>query len=532
MYCTYYKFSEKPFDVTPDPRFLYLTSDHRETLASIVYGIRERRGFITIIGEVGTGKTTLLNAALDRMDEKTQVAFIFNTDVTFVEMLNMALYEWGLTKQKETLSKGNAIQLLNRFAIDQLAKGGNVVLIVDEAQNLDNNVMENLRLLSNLETRRHKLIQIVLSGQPELYLKLSRYELRQLAQRISLKRYVSPLDEKDTYAYIRHRLKVVQNADTSPFTLEAQQVIWKYSKGVPRKINILCDNAFLIGYALEMKKITDAVIWEALQDLTWDCSFDEKGSLDENTSLDISSPKNTAPTSVETKTPRRSIKLTAAIVIIVIVVLSGSLLLNTKDFRFAKLTGFISNVKNTILEDVKRVQAKEPNQVSRPDISELAVMKHKIVGQKIPKKNLETDVQEKNNGISYLTLPNYHLLKEKSPDLIIQEIDTRTVKQERKLNQIDQSEPLDIKEEKQNLSVPEAQGDDKEKSRVSVPIKEDQSIRQVMVKQGDTLGNIIIKTYGAYTDMRLFMVQQQNPDINDPNLILPGQIIKLPTNIK
>ncbi len=276
MYCPYYKFSEKPFDVTPDPRFLYLTDEHRETLASIVYGIRERRGFITIIGEVGTGKTTLLNAAMDRMDERTRVAFIFNTDVTFDQMLNMALYEWGLIKDNETVSKVDAIQRLNRFAIEQLRIGGNVVLIVDEAQNLDYSVMENLRLLSNLETRRHKLIQIVLSGQPELYLKLSRHELRQLAQRISLKRYVSPLDEKDTYAYLQHRLKVVQDTGTFPFTPEAQKLIWEYSKGVPRKINILCDNAFLIGYAQEMKTITDAVVWEAVQDLEWRNSSDEK----------------------------------------------------------------------------------------------------------------------------------------------------------------------------------------------------------------------------------------------------------------
>jgi len=175
MYCTHYKFSEKPFDVTPDPRFLYLTERHRETLASLIYGIRERRGFITVIGEVGTGKTTLLNAALDRLDEKTRVAFIFNTDVTFNEMFSMALYEWGLVKPKEKLSKVNAIQRLNNFAIEQTAKGGNVVLIVDEAQNLDNRVMENLRLLSNIETRRHKLIQIVLSGQPELDTKLGRH---------------------------------------------------------------------------------------------------------------------------------------------------------------------------------------------------------------------------------------------------------------------------------------------------------------------------------------------------------------------
>jgi len=216
---------------------------------------------------VGTGKTTLLNAALDRLDEKTRVAFIFNTDVTFDQMLVMALYEWGLVKPKEKLSKVNAIQRLNNFAIEQMAKGGNVVLIVDEAQNLDNSVMENLRLLSNLETRRHKLVQIVLSGQPELDIKLGRYELRQLAQRISLKRYVFPLDEKNTYAYLQHRLKVAKHKNLSLFTVKGQKLIWEYSGGVPRKINILCDNAFLIGYGLKKNKINSAIVKEAAQDL-------------------------------------------------------------------------------------------------------------------------------------------------------------------------------------------------------------------------------------------------------------------------
>jgi len=279
MYCKHYGFSEKPFDVTPDPRFLYLTERHWETLASIIYGIRERRGFITVIGEVGTGKTTLLNSALDRLDEKTRVAFIFNTDVTFDQMLIMALYEWGLVEPKEKLSKVNALQRLNRFAIEQMAKGGNVVLMVDEAQNLDNRVMENLRLLSNLETRRHKLVQIVLSGQPELDNTLNRHELRQFAQRISLRRYVFPFDEKDTYAYLHHRLQAAKHKNSSPFTGKAQKLIWEYSDGVPRKINNLCDNALLIGYGLKKNKINSAIVQEAARDLKWHRLSDTKASI-------------------------------------------------------------------------------------------------------------------------------------------------------------------------------------------------------------------------------------------------------------
>jgi general secretion pathway protein A len=269
MYCNFFGISEKPFDVTPDPAFLYLSPGHQEMLASLIYGIRERRGFITIVGEVGTGKTTLLNAVLDRLDEKTKVAFIFNTDVTFEHMLVMALVEFGVARPEENLPKVEALGRLNDFAIRQLAKGVNVVLIVDEAQNLDDRCLESLRLLSNLETRKHKLVQIILSGQPELDFKLGRPELRQLAQRISLKRYITPLSEKETYAYIQHRLVIAGYKGPSLFSHEARQLIWKYSGGVPRKINILCDNAFLIGYGLRRKKIKAPVVEEAIKDLSW-----------------------------------------------------------------------------------------------------------------------------------------------------------------------------------------------------------------------------------------------------------------------
>jgi len=268
MYCSNYKFSRKPFDVTPDPEFLYLSPDHTEVLAALIYGISERRGFIVIIGEVGTGKTTVINAALDKLDKKTKVAYVFNTDVPFEQMLQYALVDLGLATHEETLSKTEAINRLNEFAIQQLTENGNVVFIVDEAQNLDLQTMENLRLLSNLETRKHKLIQIVLSGQPELDAKLGRYELRQFTQRISVRRYITPLNENMVYEYVRHRLAIAGCQDSSLFSNKALQLIWQFSRGVPRKINILCDNALLIGYGSRKKKIGAKEIEEAIRDLS------------------------------------------------------------------------------------------------------------------------------------------------------------------------------------------------------------------------------------------------------------------------
>jgi general secretion pathway protein A len=269
MYTTFFGFKERPFDVTPDPKFLYLSPEHTEMLASLVYGISQRRGFITVIGEAGTGKTTLLNATLDRLDPKTQVAYIFNTDVSFEELLTMTLMELGLARAEGSLYKLQALDRLNRFATEQMAKGGNVVLIVDEAQNLDHRMMENLRLLSNLETRKQKLIQIVFSGQPELDRKLSHPSLRQLAQRISLRRYITALGERQTYEYVQHRLGVAGYRGPRLFKGRAQELIWRYSGGIPRKINILCDNALLIAFGLSNKKCSTAVMEEAIRDLSW-----------------------------------------------------------------------------------------------------------------------------------------------------------------------------------------------------------------------------------------------------------------------
>jgi type II secretory pathway predicted ATPase ExeA len=269
MYTAFFGFSQKPFDVTPDPQFLYLSPSHRETLASLIYGIRERRGFITVIGEVGTGKTTLLHALLGRLNGATWAAFVFNTTITFDEMLTMVLLDLKLVKPGETLTQVERLRRLNESARQRLFRGGNVVIVVDEAQNLGRDEMENLRLLSNLETPKHKLIQIVLSGQPELDAKLSQPELRQLAQRIALKRYILPLKKTETFEYVQHRLQIANYNGPPLFNDQTREMIWMYSGGVPRKINVLCDNALLIAYALRRKTIGADVAVEAIRDLCW-----------------------------------------------------------------------------------------------------------------------------------------------------------------------------------------------------------------------------------------------------------------------
>jgi general secretion pathway protein A len=269
MYCKHFGFSKKPFDVTPDHRFLYLTYQHREALASIMYGIKERRGFVALVGEAGTGKTTLLRAALSRLDKKTASAFIFNSDLPFIQVMAMILDELGILKGMKKLTLISAVRRLNDFAIKQFSRGGNVVIMVDEAQNFDPKTIEGLRLLSNLESSEHKMIQVILAGQPGLDRKLSKRAMQQFTQRISLRRTTKPLDEKHAFEYIRHRLKVVGYRGPDLFSKKAMNMIWQHSKGIPRRINVLCDNALLNAYGMGQKKIKALVVAEAINDLSF-----------------------------------------------------------------------------------------------------------------------------------------------------------------------------------------------------------------------------------------------------------------------
>ena len=269
MYCKHFGFSQKPFDVTPDHRFLYLTHQHREALSAIMYGIKERRGFVALVGEAGTGKTTLLRAALSRLDKNTKAAFIFNSDLPFLQVMALILDELGILKGVKKLTLISAFRRLNDFAIKQFSTGCNVVIMVDEAQNYDPKTIEGLRLLSNLESGEHKMIQVVLAGQPGLDSKLSKRAMQQFAQRISLRRTTAPLAEQDTYEYIQHRLKIVGYRGSGLFSKKAMNLIWLHSEGIPRKINILCDNVLLNAYGMGVKKIKAITVAEAINDLSF-----------------------------------------------------------------------------------------------------------------------------------------------------------------------------------------------------------------------------------------------------------------------
>jgi general secretion pathway protein A len=266
MYSEFYGFSEEPFNVTPDPKFLFLDEEYREGLAHLEYGVLYGKGFVLLTGEVGTGKTTLLNALLDRLPKEYTTAFIYATTMSFVDLLRLIHedFETGVSGTSEAM----LLIELNRFLIRQYQQGKNSVLIFDEAQNLDTALLEKIRLLSNLEGRKTKLLQIVLSGQPELADRLEEPGLRQLRQRIAIRYALSPLSRGDTNRYIEHRLTVAESKGLVSFTDAAVDTIFEFSRGIPRLVNILCANALLLGFGAGKRKIDRDTIDEVIADLT------------------------------------------------------------------------------------------------------------------------------------------------------------------------------------------------------------------------------------------------------------------------
>jgi general secretion pathway protein A len=267
MYRDFFGFSIKPFELTPDPGFLYLSHELREVLSTLKYGIIQRRGFMLLVGETGTGKTTLINSLIDLSGIDAKFAYIFNPDMNFNELLHTILIEFDLASANEDVSKIKAMHRLKTFVSEESEKESNAVIVVDEAQGLDIRTLEKLRLLSNVETRKRKLIQIVLSGQPELEKILSHRKLTQLVQRIGLRCRTQPLNEKDAYEYIDHRLKVAGYHGQQLFANKARYLIWTYSKGIPRTINMVCDSCLLTGYARNRKRIDASIVNEVLDDL-------------------------------------------------------------------------------------------------------------------------------------------------------------------------------------------------------------------------------------------------------------------------
>ena len=265
MYNNFFGFKDKPFNLTSDPEYLFLSKCHEEAIAHLNYAVLEGEGFVEITGEVGTGKSMICRTFLENLDDNICAAYIFNPKLNEIQLLQIINDEFNIESTSDSAKE--LIDALNIYLMDQKAKGKKVIILIDEAQNLSTSVLEQLRLLSNLETTKEKLLQIVLVGQPELAEKLESYELRQLGQRVTLRYRISALTSQETQGYIRYRINIASKKAGVEFNKKALKQIYRFSGGIPRNINIICDRALLIAYGLREKKITSEIIKLSVREL-------------------------------------------------------------------------------------------------------------------------------------------------------------------------------------------------------------------------------------------------------------------------
>ncbi len=265
-YEEFFGLKEAPFNVTPDPRFIFFSRKHMDAFSALLYGIESRKGFVQITGEIGAGKTTLCRALLNRLNKggKTHSALILNPCFSELPLLKTIVEDFGI--ETRARNKKDCFDALNRYVLDEFHKGFNMILIIDEAQAMSPRTLEQIRLLSNLETNTEKLLQIILVGQPELRSLLARQELEQLRQRISVRFHLTALDRREVEEYIAHRLRIAAGGDDieSPFAGDAVDLLFEQTKGIPRIVNKICDRALLSAYAKDQRRINREMMEEAV----------------------------------------------------------------------------------------------------------------------------------------------------------------------------------------------------------------------------------------------------------------------------
>ena len=482
MYQDFFGFAERPFELTPDPEFLYLSNDLREVLATLEYGINQRRGFILLVGKPGTGKTTLLNCLMEKAKRNANFAYIFNPALDFDDLLHTLLVDFNLATVDEELSKTKTMHRLNAFVMDESKKAKNTVIIVDEAQYLDMKTLDGLRLLSNLETRKDKLIQIIISGQPELAATLGDKKLVQLAQRIGLRCQTKPLTEKETHEYIGHRLRVAGYKGPQLFANKATKTIWAYSDGIPRTINIICDNALLTGYSKDSKRIDSSIVQEVIKDLNNVRLNDLEPQKDDR--------RSPTEVQVQTKEKRFSPAWTAAIAAVVIMM------------TIVILYMFVGSVRDFFNQlPLKLGSVNDKNQ-------------YQSEGRNLASDKAQTPMLQRSGASDdkKMDLPS-----DKASIDMFQRSDTSSE------NKMDSRGDTSAAKSIVQPSL------DKSQSEGRVDVGNSGDGDWIVVQKGETLEEIMMRVYRKKDMKTLEAILKINPEIKNPNLIHKNQVIRLPS---
>jgi general secretion pathway protein A len=446
MYLTFYGLKKEPFHTTPDPNFLYLSPSHKEAMGAIIYGIEKRKGFIAIFGEVGVGKTTIVRAYLEQTSHRKQkTVYILNPVVSFHELLADIFRSLELVPTHE--DSASMVNQLHEALIQEYRADSTVVLVIDEAQNMPVKTLEQLRLLSNLETSTDKLIQMVLIGQPELHTLLDHLTLKSLQQRIALRATIQPLKEKESQAYIEHRVALASATGRPLFTPGALKLIISQAQGIPRKLNIICDNALITGYGKQRKPVSVSEVKEILAD------------------MDAS---------------RSSYLLKWAIGVAAAILLAIGTFLFSPNF-FPGNAG-VSPLDPVELHGVDKTGTSERGPQENPDALEGQLSS--MPASKSQGSPAMSDAAGEDTGSGFITKPSEKIVRNRKS-----------------------AGTTDV-------------GTTKPRSRVSKAIR--------AVKEGDNLSQIAQETYGSSSRQYVEWVRRHNPQIVDPDIILPGQKIVLP----